>query len=51
MTLTQLLLLALPIASMSWTVTNEDLFKEFRKRCARQSQDETQGLFWRKNRR
>ncbi|MGC2108339.1 MAG: hypothetical protein WA655_02410 [Candidatus Korobacteraceae bacterium] len=33
-----LLLLALPIASISWTVTHEDLFREPREFCARKSQ-------------
>jgi len=48
MTFTELLLLALPIASMTWTITNEEVFKEFRRWCARHSRDETLGLLWRK---
>lgn len=34
-----LLLLALPIASVSWTVTHEEVFREPREYCARQSTD------------
>ncbi len=33
-----LLLLALPIACVSWTVTHEDIFREARGYCERQSQ-------------
>lgn len=32
--LLQLLVLALPIAAISWTVTHEDLFREFQNYCA-----------------
>jgi hypothetical protein len=34
-----LLLLALPIASISWTVTHEEIFHEPREYCARKSHD------------
>jgi hypothetical protein len=34
-----LLLLALPIASIAWTVTHEDIFREPRDFCARRSKD------------
>jgi len=33
-----LLLLALPIASVSWTITHEEIFREPREFCQRQSQ-------------
>ena len=34
----ELLLLALPIASISWTITHEDVFREPREFCQRKSQ-------------
>ena len=34
-----LLLLAVPIASIAWTVTHEEVFREPREWCARRSQD------------
>ncbi len=34
-----LLVLALPIASIAWTVTHEEVFREPRDYCARRSQD------------
>jgi hypothetical protein len=34
-----LLLLALPIASIAWTVTHEEVFREPREFCTRKSQD------------
>jgi hypothetical protein len=35
----QLLLIAIPIASVSWTITHEEVFREPRDFCARCSQD------------
>jgi hypothetical protein len=37
--LLQLLVLALPIAAISWTVTHEDLFREFQHHCADRAQN------------
>jgi hypothetical protein len=34
-----LLVLAMPVATIAWTVTHEDVFSEFRDYCVRQSQD------------
>lgn len=34
-----LLVLAMPVACIAWTVTHEDIFKEPREYCARRSQD------------
>ena len=34
-----LFVLAMPIASIAWTVTHEDIFKEPREYCARRSRD------------
>jgi len=42
-----LLLLALPIASIAWTVTHEEVFKEPREYCLRRSAS-SRSLFWRK---
>ncbi len=39
-----LLLLALPIACIAWTVTHEEVFREFRGYCERQSQTSTRPL-------
>jgi hypothetical protein len=36
-----LLLLALPIASVSWTVTHEEIFREVREYCQRRSQQDS----------
>ena len=42
-----LVLLAIPVATVAWTVTHEEIFKEPRNFCARQSQTNRR-LFWRK---
>jgi hypothetical protein len=42
-----LLLIALPIACVSWTVTHEELFREAREYCMRRSQEDS-GLVSRK---
>ena len=34
-----LLVLAIPIATISWTVAHEDIFREIREYCLKQSQD------------
>jgi hypothetical protein len=34
-----LLILALPIAAIAWTVTHEDLFRELRDHCVKRSED------------
>ena len=34
-----LLVLAMPVAAIAWTVTHEDVFQEVRDYCVRQSQD------------
>ena len=34
-----LFVLAMPIASIAWTVTHEDIFKELREYCARMSRE------------
>ena len=39
-----LLLLALPIASIAWTITHEDIFREPRAYCERQSQSSSRLL-------
>ena len=45
--LLMLLVLAMPVACIAWTVTHEDIFKEPREYCARRSH-EARGLFARK---
>lgn len=35
--LMRLLILPLPVASISWTVTHEELFREFREYCTRRA--------------
>jgi len=42
-----LFVLALPIASIAWTVTHEEVLREPREFCARKSQD-SRSLLWRK---
>ncbi len=42
-----LLVLALPIASIAWTVTHEEVFREVREFCVRRNQC-ARSLFWRK---
>ncbi|MDO5510211.1 MAG: hypothetical protein Q4F57_05910 [Weeksellaceae bacterium] len=42
----RLLLLAIPIACIAWTVTHEELFREPRKYCVKQSADENP--WWRR---
>lgn len=42
-----LFLLALPIAAVSWTITHEEVFKEPRGYCLRESESNPR-LFWRK---
>jgi hypothetical protein len=42
-----LFVLAIPIASIAWTVTHEEVFQEPRDYCARQSESNAV-LFWRK---
>ena len=42
-----LFLLAIPIACVSWTITHEEVFREPREYCIRQS-EENRRLFWRK---
>ena len=42
-----LFVLAIPIASVAWTVTHEELFREPREWCAARSKS-CQDLFWRK---
>lgn len=42
-----LLVLAMPIATIAWTVTHEDVFREIREYCLKQSQD-AQSLVTRK---
>jgi hypothetical protein len=42
-----LVLLGLPIASIAWTVTHEEIFREPRDYCLRQSRD-ARSLAWRK---
>ena len=37
--LLQLLMLSLPVAAISWTVTHEDLFREFQDYCTDRSQN------------
>src|ERR1700743_2101196 len=37
--ITWLFVLAIPIASIAWTVTHEEIFREPREYCARQSED------------
>jgi hypothetical protein len=39
-----LLLIALPIACVSWTVTHEEIFREPREYCERRSQDDSRFL-------
>jgi hypothetical protein len=42
-----LFVLAIPIASIAWTITHEEVFKEPRDYCVRQSESNSR-LFWRK---
>jgi hypothetical protein len=37
--LLKLLILALPVAAIAWTVTHEELFREFHDYCVRRSED------------
>ncbi|MEO5511749.1 MAG: hypothetical protein ABIS27_14050 [Longimicrobiales bacterium] len=43
----ELFLLAIPVASVAWTVTHEEIFREPREWCVRQSRD-SRGLLVRK---
>lgn len=45
-TLLHLLLLAIPIACISWTVTHEEIFREPRKYCVKQCKEENP--WWRR---
>jgi len=42
-----LFLLAIPVAAISWTVTHEEIFREPREYCLRQSENNSR-LLWRK---
>jgi len=42
-----LLLLALPVACISWTVTHEEVFREPREAC-KQKSEQARSVFWRK---